>query len=170
MLARACERFCGRMLREMRDKGTWMVVGGQTGCGKSHVAKAVAHYWDTHKIDAWHRGWLGTSSHLPNAEFVLWTLALNAEEREWKDWLQGIKEARLVVLDDLGAESDRFRSGKNTERLLSVLNSIERKWVLITTNVQGNQWVKVWDQRVADRLKGAVYLDLFKVPSYRGRK
>ena len=167
-LARAAERFAYRMLRDWREKGTWLVISGQTGCGKSHVARKVARFWDLHKIEAWSNGWI-LGDHLPNAEFVTWPIACEAPRDEWKEWLQGIRCARVVLFDDVGSESDRFRSGEPAERLREALEATERKWVIITTNIPADKWCSRFDQRVADRLNKASHIDLRDVPSYRGK-
>lgn len=168
-LARAAERFVYRMLRDWREKGTWLVISGQTGCGKSHVARKVARFWDLHKIEAWSNGWI-LVDHLPNAEFVTWPIACEAPRDEWKEWLHGIRCARVVLFDDVGSESDRFRSGEPAERLREALEATERKWVIITTNIPADKWCSRFDQRVADRLNKAAHIDLRDVPSYRGKK
>lgn len=157
-----------RIVRNLRDRGTWLVVSGQTGTAKSHVARKVARWWDTQKITAWDQGWLPWSD-LPAAEFVLWPLACTADNREWIDWLWQIRAARVVVIDDLGAESDRFRSGVPQERLLEVLNTCEGKWTMITTNVHPDHWAKRFDQRIADRLSAGAHVGLWEVPSYRNK-
>ena len=156
-----------RIIRDLRDKGTWLVVSGQTGCGKSHVARAVAKFWDHHKIDAWSRGWV-PGVHLPNAEFIIWPLAVECGRDEWREWLTGIRTARVAIFDDVGSESDRFKSGEPAERLREALEACERKWVLITTNVRPEKWATKFDQRVADRLNAAHHVPMWDVPSYRG--
>ena len=126
VLAKTAEGFMHRMLRDLRDRGTWLVISGQTGCGKSHVARKVARFWDLHKIEAWSNGWI-LGDHLPNSEFVTWPIACEAPRDEWKEWLAGIRCARVVLFDDVGSESDRFRSGEPAERLREALEATERK-------------------------------------------
>ena len=169
VLAKTAEGFMNRMLRDLRDRGTWLVISGQTGCGKSHVARKVARFWDLHKIEAWSNGWI-LGDHLPNAEFVTWPIACEAPRDEWKEWLQGIRCARVVLFDDVGSESDRFRSGEPAERLREALEATERKWVIITTNIKPCNWAARFDQRVADRLHAAHHIGMWEVPSYRGKK
>jgi chromosomal replication initiation ATPase DnaA len=168
-LARAAERFAYRMLRDWREKGTWLVISGQTGCGKSHVARRVATFWNHHKIEAWHQGWI-QGDHLPDAEFIIWPIACEAPRDEWKEWLAGIRQARVALFDDVGSESDRFRSGEPAERLREALEATERKWVIVTTNIPAEKWASRFDQRVADRLNKAAHIDLQNVPSYRGKQ
>lgn len=132
------------------------------------MARKVAKFWDLNKIDAWARGWI-PGDHLPNAEFVIWPLAAEAPRYEWKDWLAGIRSARVVLFDDVGSESDRFRSGEPAERLREALEAVERKWVVLTTNIEPNRWSARFDQRVADRLNKAAHVSLEHVPSYRGK-
>jgi len=95
------------------------------------------------------------------------------EEEDWKrveEEIHGIGQVRgldLLVLDDLGAETDRYRSGVPTARLQRVLELMEHRWLLITTNVPKDKWRERWDQRICSRLEASAYISLFHVPDYR---
>ena len=52
LAAECAERFIRSCLRDIRDGGTWFAVAGQPGCGKTHLAKRLANYYDTRIIDA----------------------------------------------------------------------------------------------------------------------
>ena len=65
--------------------------------------------------------------------------------------LQGLTETDFLILDDLGAQADRFRSGEHIERLRQVLDAREKRWTVATTNILPAQWAEVWDARVSDR-------------------
>lgn len=75
----------------------------------------------------------------------------------------------LVALDDIGAESDRFRSGLSLDRLTQVLTRRcdARIYTLITTNIMPIDWEGKFGARVADRLlRGSTVCDLSNVPSF----
>lgn len=168
-LTLAGERFVKRALLNDRSRGSQLVVHGPTGIGKTTVARRVARYFRSRAIDAWlSRYWRGPS--VPSVETVDWpTFTAKDREDHFEDTLFDIETASLVVLDDVGAEVDRFRSELSNERLRRVLELCRNKWLLVTTNVAGNQWDTRFDPRAASRLRAAHYLDLTGVPDYRPR-
>lgn len=80
--------------------------------------------------------------------------------------MHDVCDASLVIVDDLGTETDQFRSGAPTQRLCELLNACERKHLWATTNVPPAGWAAKWDQRVEDRLLSADVV-VVKAPSYR---
>lgn len=159
-MARSC-------LRDARERGHWLVIIGNTGVGKTHVAERVAQYVGARQIDAWARGWW-IGNHIGAPAFLRWDRVADMGEDEWRAIMEReIAGARLVVLDDVGAETDRYRSGLPTARFKAVLDHAEHKWLLVTTNVPANQWKARWGDRTADRMSQARVLDLTQVPSYR---
>lgn len=169
-MGEACEQFVRSCLRDLRNNGTWMVLAGNTGCGKSHVADRIRHYYDTRRITAWDLGWLGAATSLPSAAWVHWPAACELRDDAFAEWFEEASGARLVIIDDFGAESERFRNGANDSRLLRVLEVCDPRrgrWLFSTTNVPPAEWSTRYDQRIADRLRSANRMSLFEVPSYR---
>ena len=170
-LAMTAESFCRQSIRSAIRPTRWLVFGGHTGCGKTHAAKAVLRRFRACRIWAWEQGYWGGA--IPNATFWRWQKLADMEEAGWRDAFEeirgseAVRGADLLILDDVGAETDRYKSGVPTARLQQVLEAMERRWLLITTNVPRDQWTKRWDQRIASRLSAAAYVSLFNVPDYR---
>lgn len=147
------------------SKGRQLVVCGSPGTGKSHVAKRVVAFFQSYSIDLWYdRKW----GHPPKAVFVDWArLCERDREDAFEEAQREISEADVVVLDDVGSESDKFKSQQSVSRLRRVLGTCEHKWLMVNANFSKSEWPHKFDARVADRLEAMHYLDLSGVPSYR---
>lgn len=117
-----------------RQKARWLTLCGQSGCGKTHLAKAAvnvlrntgrqAQCWPMSKIASMLRdGEYGLTDHLC--------------------------EVRFLALDDLGAEqmSEFVRA-----QLYQVLNARLGKWTLITSNLSVHEIGDSIDIRIASRI------------------
>lgn len=110
-------------------------------------------------------GWRGQ---FPFVAFVDWRwLAESDDSEDFEEAMRGANEARIVIIDDVGAEADRFKNGVNTSRLRTLLSVCNRKWLLLTTNLPKTEIERTYDIRVADRISAAHWCDLSAVPSYR---
>ena len=89
------------------------------------------------------------------------------DDAEYEDAARDLREADVVLLDDVGAETDRFKSGAPTSRLRRILSDLENRWVLITTNLMPDQFLGRWDARVASRLSAARVFNAPNTPDYR---
>lgn len=69
-LAVTAEWFSKSCLRNDRTHGAWAVIAGNTGCGKTHASLKIAQYVAERQIDAWHKGWLGSITHLGSPAFL----------------------------------------------------------------------------------------------------
>lgn len=144
----------------------WVAVVGDVGCGKTRVTK---------RLDDWCRGvtyerWLlnGTGSVLPTIELAH-SRILSPEltdAKEFDNHCDRLAESSLVFLDDVGTETDQFRSGLPTFRLCEILNLCEDKYLWLTTNVGLRDWADKWGRRVEDRLLSARVVEI-KAPSWR---
>ena len=145
----------------------WMIFYGGTGAGKTHAARKVHAYVRDHQIDHWFKGnfW---AEHLHFPALVHWDVVAGHEERDWSDVLYEIARVHLTVLDDIGGDVDQYRSGVPDNRLKHLLDLLENRWLLMTTNFGPSQWEERWGARIADRLSRAVRVDLSEVKSYRG--
>ena len=103
----------------------------------------------------WRGAWASISSHDKNAEF--------------EDAMTDLKTAHIVFLDDIGAETDRFKTGETTSRLCRVLDMCQGKWLFITTNLEQPLIAAKYDHRVLDRMNMAHWCDLAGMPSYRSK-
>lgn len=170
-LALTCEAFCRHSIRNRPRRSRWLVIGGNTGSGKTHVSKRILRRFRDCRMWAWEQGYWGGS--IPSAAFWRWQKLAELDETEWQGALEEItgddrmRGADLLVLDDLGSETDAFKSGRPQARLQTVLDVMERRWLLVTTNVPRKDWAGRWDKRVASRLESAASVSLFHVPDYR---
>ena len=96
-----------------------------------------------------------------------WSRVVQLERFQWDDIEVATQRARMVLIDDVGSETDRFRTGEPAERLRVILDLCAGKWLLITTNVPKAKFADVFDVRVQSRLERAVVLDRVGVPDYR---
>lgn len=165
-MADACERFCGRWYRN-RDCYRLLVIAGQTGQGKTHAMRGV------------HRFARGAAEPAAAAGFwkwppvVLWsdwpTLARRISERDAPMWdvLYDSNEADLLFLDDIGAESDKYKTGEASDALCQLLSRRAGKWTMVSTNIDPMSWATRFDVRVADRLnRGSEIIRLTAMGSY----
>lgn len=73
----------------------WRVLQGTYGCGKTHLAYAVA----AERVKAW---W---PVYVANVAEMLATLRRGFDAGDYEDRLETLRRVDLLVLDDLGAES-----------------------------------------------------------------
>lgn len=165
-LAEHGEWFFRRAAHNNRVDGTQLVLSGKTGCGKSHVARRTFEQLQVWGVDmSLTSGWAG---HFPFSAFVDWSEMAEADDNErFENALYEVNKSDIIILDDVGAESDRFKNGINASRLRRVLSKCEYKWLLVTTNLTKPQFDETYDVRVADRLVSAHWCDLQRIPSFR---
>lgn len=165
-LAEYGEWFFRRAAHNNRTEGTHLVLSGKTGCGKSHVAHRTFDQIQVWGVDmSLTAGWAG---HFPFSTFVDWSELAEADDNDqFEDALYEVNKSDIIILDDVGAESDRFKNGINSSRLRRMLSKCEHKWLLVTTNLTKPQFDLTYDVRVADRLTSAHWVDLQRIPSYR---
>lgn len=149
------------------SKGRGIVFSGSPGCGKTKTARSLYQFSEAngaeliaaHKTYHWSSLWIDW----PN-------VAEAKNEDVFEEYQYRIQTARFIVLDDVGSETDQFRSGMPAARLRRVLSMFEGKplrWVVITTNADYGQLVEKYDARAADRLRSFQWCELGEVPSYR---
>lgn len=137
--------------KRFSNRGTnrLLVVSGNTGGGKTHVARCIEDWASAVAITLWTTGkW----NKPPVVDFVNWSSVVELEQREWTGFISDCERTDLLILDDVGSETDPFKSGKPIERLRYVLSRREMRWTVITTNVGPADWTARWDARVTDRL------------------
>lgn len=154
--------FCSGYARAPRV-GRRLVVYGENGSGKSHVARAI------HK-------WANRAAILlpPVSRYDTYGLAVS-EYRSWPKVVDGFKndqwdlndlfEANMLVLDDVGAEHDPSKFGVN--KLYQLLEDRLNRWTVITTNIVPEAWEEKFERRICDRLfRNCTHVDLTRVPSF----
>ena len=165
-MATHVERWCAGMLAGTGARR--MVIVGGSGNGKTHVLRAL---WTWHREIPQSR-WQPTCRDTDNDGFSCqlfdWPTLYRAgaklgQESRWEDAIN----CGLLLLDDLGAEVDGFRSGEPTGLLRHLVGCRERQWTVVTTNIPQSNWAKVWDERVSDRLmRNSSIFDLQGAPSF----
>ncbi len=155
---------------ECADGPSWVVVHGEPGCGKTHVAQALSQ-WAAHvAFTAWEKHWgKRRGSRLPRVEFIDWAFVASPEshsDADWRGTLSDAGAASVVFVDDLGTETDKFKTGIPVQRLTQLLNRREHQFLWVTTNIHPKFWKARWDPRVEDRLLSAQIVEI-NAPSFR---
>ncbi len=168
-LADSAESFAKTWLHRS-GIGRWRIAVGNVGCGKTHISRRLKRWAENARITAWEMAWSGPK--LPTVIFSEWMELASPEtcdERQFDDWIREVSEASMVILDDIGTETDQYKTGIPTARLCRLLNRCEGKWLWISTNIQPMQWATKWDARVEDRLLSGKIITI-NAPSYRSEK
>lgn len=160
------EWFFRSAVHNDRSKGHQLALVGGPGTAKTHVMQRIHQQLQAWGVDiCMSDKWGGK---FPTSVFVDWSDIAEAD-KEWslEKFFREVAEAKIIFLDDIGAEADRYRNGVNTSRLRRVLGECEDKWLMVSTNLPKKDWPKFYDHRVADRLSLARVLDMGSAKSYR---
>ncbi len=127
-------------MRYAQNPDGWLLFQGNYGSGKTHLACAIANY----------RLAQGTAVIFVTAPDLLDHLRSTyspSSEIEYDDLFERVRDAPLLVLDDLGAES---ATAWAQEKLFQLINHryVRRLPTVITTNVELDRL----DQRIRSRL------------------
>lgn len=146
----------------------WLVVIGSVGTGKSRCCRALFRWAAQAAFTSWtQKHWPGDN--IPRVIYIEWLTIASPEkcaDKEFEQIIEEAEKASLVIIDDIGTETDQFRTGVPTQRLCHLLNRIERNYALICTNIKETAWSSTWDVRVEDRLLAADVIEV-NAPSYR---
>lgn len=168
-MATAGETFMARWYRRS-DCDRLLVLAGHTGCGKTHTLRALRRFADKARVLAAEQGFWKFP---PSVWFAYWPV-LAREISEAASPMSSIitdcAEADLLLLDDVGSESDKYKTGETIDALCQLLSRRAGRWTIITTNISPAAWPTRFDIRVADRLhRGSRVIDLSKAGSYAMR-
>ena len=167
-LAKWAGYFVRRSLKNDRSGGTMLMLEGPTGTGKTTVGRFCKRAFNDYSLDVALGGLGAWSLHRkPSAGFVSWSKFCRSDDNEKKYQLQDLLENEVLIIDDVGSESDRYKSGEHKSMLRDFLESCEFKWLLISMNIPKKDWLDVFGARVADRLDAAKRFDTAGIPSYR---
>jgi len=140
LLAGVEEAFDAAVAFASRPDG-WLILAGDNGCGKTHLAVSIARRC----LD---EGMIVLFAVVPDLlDYLRATFAPNAEET-YDETFQKMREADVLILDDLGAEQTTPWA---TEKLFQLLNYRYngRKATVVTTNKVGLAGI---DRRIRSRL------------------
>lgn len=155
------------------DGKRWCVVAGPVGTGKTHVSRRLCRWAQLVAFDAWGQAWAPvTGGALPIATHFNWLEYASPERcdgEQWQDFLGIVEESSWVFVDDIGTETDRYRTGVPAQRLCELLNLCRSKFLWMTTNIHPRDWPEKWDKRVEDRLLTADIIEV-NAPSYRSER
>lgn len=150
---------------------SWLVLSGGTGCGKTRLAKRALRVIRETSLDAYNAGFWGGRGRTCAVAQADWPKLVEiTDDADYEDAARDLREADVVLLDDVGAETDRFKSGAPASRFRRILSDLENKWVIITTNLMPDQFLGRWDARVASRLSAANVFNASNIPDYRAIK
>lgn len=150
-------------------RGNTVVIFGENGSGKTHLAKAVSRW--QRNIKHMLKPVLDEASNeftIPACCFVRWADIVDGfKNREGDGFavIDDLKSCSLLIADDVGSDHDP--SGIGVEKLYTILNSREFRWNLITTNYPPESWADRFERRVDSRLyRNAIHIDLSRVPDF----
>lgn len=163
-LARWTERWIKAAAVNERTRTRWMAFVGTPGTGKSHAMRAAWTFLRTHNVDLWK---LRHHSTPPSARLAVWSNVVGLGEGAWADFEDDVRRSAFVFLDDVGTETDRFKTGQPIERLRLVLDLCAAKWLMISSNLTRETFGKGFDARIESRLQRAAILDMTGAPDFR---
>lgn len=146
------------------ERGRTVVIYGENGCGKTHLARCVS-YWASRIAIKLPLVNASTGVALASVCFCNWPAIVDGFKRDCWEVIDDLEACSLMVLDDIGAEHDPSRIG--VEKLYYLLNRREWKWNILTTNIGQSAWEDKFERRIASRLnRNAEHIDLSMVPDY----
>lgn len=163
---------------EHLENGTWLVLAGGYGLGKTHLALAAGRK----AIDFFARDYAeGTRSTIysgrPKVKFISSSEMVqsirdsyDSDEIDEMQLMNGYKKAALLIIDDLGTEKS---SEWQKEKMYIILNHRYNQMLptIITTNLKGSDLTKQLSARIVERMIEATergkYMISFKGKSYR---
>lgn len=162
-LAERTEAFCARWAAMDYNK-SMLVLAGESGCAKTHVARAIYQFCTASRFTLWPE----KHTKLMSTKLIRWPEEadfLNTGDYENEFLMAELFSRDLLVIDDIGAENDAWK--KATNKLCQIFSRRESKFTVVTTNIQPQDWSSKFDTRIADRLmRNSEVIDLFGVDSY----
>jgi len=156
MQANSLERAFNYARHYAQDLNGWLLLQGSYGCGKTHLAAAVANYAVS----------MGVPTLFLTVPDLLDTLrfAYNDEDTTFEQRFDEIRNAKLLVLDDFGTQN---ATGWAQEKLFQIVNYryINKLSTVVTTNLALDEI----EARIRSRLADPELVTQAKinVPDYR---
>lgn len=151
-----------------------LVLCGNNGTGKTRVLRGLQDFLKRGRIDAWAAGWWPKNP--PEVRYADWTRWANLDPSrtdEERMAMEDLNNPEVLLLDDIGAEVDRYKSGLALANLCDLLTARAWKWTAVTTNYLPENWVGTetapgrFGKRVGDRLfRASLIVCLRTTPSW----
>ncbi|HET8911535.1 MAG TPA: ATP-binding protein [Ktedonobacteraceae bacterium] len=126
------------------DPDGWLVLIGRNGCGKTHLAAAIANQ----RLE---KGSLVLFTTVPDLlDHLRATFAPNSEV-VYDQLFSNMREAELLVLDDLGSEQSSSWASEKLFQLLNYRYNLRFPTVITTNNIR----LQSVDERIRSRLMDA---------------
>lgn len=166
---------------ERFKKGTWLVLAGSYGLGKTHLAlaagrRSLRYFAEKAAEKSRSTVYSGSSpvKFISSSEMIQAIRdSYGSDSEDEKTLMNGYKRAKLLIIDDLGTEK---ASEWQQEKMYLVLNHRYNELLptIITTNLSGSELTKHISPRVVDRMTEAAergkYFIRFDGESYRRTK
>lgn len=130
-----CRTYAGRF-QEMRSKGLGLILVGNTGSGKTHLAAAIVN---------------AVIRQCYSAVFYKAAKLFDFAAENHAALPDGCETASLLVLDDFGASNDTESRKATLQKILDYRIDGMRPTIL-TTNILPKEWPNRLDIRTVDRL------------------
>jgi DNA replication protein DnaC len=140
---RAAAEF-GRDMAHKKTGPRWLSLIGNSGTGKTHLAKGIWKAWENK--GQWYRK-AGVDM-VKHGLFKSFSRMCNEMRSGAFGIFQSCADADFLVLDDLGAE---YATEFSQRQLASMLDQRLGKWTVITSNLSMNDISEI-DVRIADRM------------------
>ena len=145
----------------IKDPQGWLLLVGPNGCGKTHLAAAIAnHFFD--------QGVTVLFSVVPDLLAQLRATFSPSATEAYDQRFAKMRTAQLLVLDDLGAHQS---SAWASEQLFQLLN-YRYNWNLPTVITANSQGLTTVDERIRSRLSDTALvagIEMRGAPDYRLR-
>jgi DNA replication protein DnaC len=147
--------------RYAADPHGWLLFSGRHGCGKTHLAAAIANqHLATRQVTV-------LFSIVPDLLDHLRKAFAPSSETTYDELFDKVREAALLVLDDLGAE---YGTPWATEKLFQIIN-YRYNYQMPTVITTNNDLLAGIDERIRSRLSdiSLVRVCLIEAQDYRSR-
>lgn len=121
----------------------WLVMLGTSGCGKTHIAKRLWKWLQTHREDF-------SSRAEYDPRWIYWPGFMDKTKTDTSCYgvLNDMPRWKYLALDDVLAER---QSDWTVEKLHNLIGQRARKWTIITSNLSMMGMAKL-DKRIASRM------------------
>jgi DNA replication protein DnaC len=172
-MAAAAEKWGKDCMANSRGAPRLLVLCGETGVGKTMCLRGLSDYFTATRIRVWELTFWPKGP--PEISFTLWSRWANLDpaKGEDADLFRELTRPDVLLLDDVGAEADRFKSGAAIANLTELLSRRAEKWTAISMNYLPETWVGTeavpgrFGKRVGDRLlRNSTVIAIRNTPSW----